>query len=245
MPFVSKMGEKIMASICLGGPVKGSCVWALLVAALLAGSPSLAESEAASFEPEPRMMKPATVIDENGRVVMVKSKLLNWMDEDLGEFFESGLPLRLSFKAAIFEERGFWFDAQLASAVVKKQVSYDPVKKSYTVIVLRGEEDIIKEFVDEKEAMQSLLSMETEIPIHLFMEKYPRRTYYAGVYCDVTASEVDFPLGHLLWFLRTGYTTDWFYSENISTQVLQSDGPGKSRSSSAAGKIPRTEGGAE
>jgi len=226
--------------------VRGSWVWGLLVAALLAG-PALAEPEpqAASFEPEPRMMKPAAVIDENGRVVMVKSKLLNWMDEDLGEFFESGLPLRLSFKAAIFEERDFWFDAQLASTMVKKQASYDPVKKSYMVIVLRGEEDIIKEFVDQKEAMESLLSMETEIPTHLFMEKYPRRTYYAGVYCDVTASEVDFPLGHLLWFLRTGYTTDWFYSENISTQVLQSDGSGKNSSSNASGKIPRTEGGAE
>ncbi len=236
-----------MASIRLGGAVKGSCVWALLLAALLAASPTLAESEpqAASFEPEPRMMKPSAVIDENGHVVMVKSKLLNWIDEDLGEFFESGLPLRLSFKAAVFEERDFWFDAQLASAVVKKQVSYDPVKKSYTVIMLQAEEDISQEFADNKEAMQSLLNLEAEIPIHLFMEKYPRRTYYVGVYCDVTASEVDFPLGHLLWFLRTGYTTDWFYSENISTQVLQSDGPGKSRSSSVSGKISRTQGGAE
>ena len=226
--------------------MKGSWVWALLVAALLAGS-VLAEPEpqAASFEPEPRMMKPAAVINARDRVVVVKSKLLNWMDDDLSEFFESGLPLRLSFKAAIFEERDFWFDAQLASAVVKKQVSYDPVEKSYTVIVLQAEEDTIKEFVDKKEAMASLLSMETEIPIHLFMEKHPRRTYYAGVYCDVTAKEVDFPLGRLLWFLRTGYTTDWFYSENISTQVLQSDGSGKSRSSSVSGKIPRTEGGAE
>ena len=191
------------------------------------------------------MMKPSAVIDEHGRVVVVKSKLLNWMDEDLGEFFESGLPLKLSFKAAIFEERDFWFDAQLASAVVKKQVSYDPVKKSYSVIVLQAEEDISREFVDEKEAMESLLSVETEIPIHLFMEKHPTRTYYAGVYCDVTASEVDFPLGHLLWFLRTGYTTDWFYSESISTQALQSDGSDKSRSSSVSGKIPGTEGGAE
>jgi len=235
-----------MASIRLGGPVKGLWVWALLVAALLAG-PALAEPDpqAASFEPEPQVMKPAAGIDENGRVVVVKSKLLNWIDEDLSEFFESGLPLRLSFKAAIFEERDFWFDAQLASAVVKKQVSYDPVKKSYTVTVLQAEEDISREFVDKKEAMESLLSLETEIPIHLFMEKYPERTYYAGVYCDVTASEVDFPLGHLLWFLRTGYTTDWFYSEKISTQALQSDGSGKGQPSSESGKKPRTQGGPE
>ena len=236
-----------MASSWLGGATKGSCVWAILVAGLLTASSSLAEPEpqAASFEPEPRMMKPSAVIDENHRIVSIKSKLLNWMNDDLSEFFESGLPLRLSFKAAIFEERDFWFDAQLASTMVKKQVSYDPVKKSYAVIALRGEKDVSREFVDQKEAMESLLSLDTEIPIHLFMEKYPKRTYYAGVYCDVIASEIDLPFGRLLWFIRTGYTTDWFYSERISTTPLQSDGSGKRRSSGQSGKAPKTQGDAE
>jgi len=236
-----------MALGWLKGPLRGSCVCAILVTCLLTASSSFAEPEpqAASFEPEPRMMKPSAVIDENHRMVSIKSKLLNWMNDDLGEFFESGLPLRLSFKAAIFEERDFWFDAQLASTMLKKQVSYDPVKKSYTVTVLRDEKDVSREFVDQKEAMDSLLKLDIEIPIHLFMEKYPNRTYYAGVYCDVIASEIDLPFVRLLWFLRTGYTTDWFYSERISTAPLQSDGSGKRQSSGKSGKAPRTQGGEE
>ena len=236
-----------MAAIRVGSQMKGSFVWVILIAALVAASPALAESEAqtASFGPAPRMMKPAAAIDESGSVVVVRSKLVNWMDQDLSEYFESGLPLRLSFKAAIFESRDFWLDAQLASTTVKKQVSYDPVKKSYTVIVLEGEEEISEEFVDKKDGMQRLLTLETVIPIHLFMEKHPERTYYVGVYCDVTAGEIDFPVGQLLWFLRTGYTTEWFYSEKISTQVLQSDDSGKKQHVGQPSRTPRTKGSTE
>ena len=236
-----------MAAIRVGSHKKGPFVWVILIAALVAASPVLAESEAdtASSDSAPRMTKPAAAIDESGSVVVVKSKLVNWMDKDLSDYFESGLPLRLSFKAAIFEARDYWLDAQLASTTVKKQVSFDPVKKSYTVIVLEGEEEISEEFVDKKEAMQRLLTLETEIPLHLFMEKHPERTYYAGVYCDVTAGESDFPVGRLLWFLRTGYTTEWFYSEKISTQVLQGDDSGKKQHVGQPDWTPKAKGGTE
>jgi len=215
-------------------------LWAIFVAIVLAASPLLGKTEPqpASFESEPRMLKPSAVIDANRRVVVIKSRLLNWMNEKLEEFFKSGLPLKLSFKAALFEERDFWFDGQLRSMTVKKEVSYDPVKKSYTVVQLQGDKQVSKTFMDMKDARANLLNLETEIPIPLLMEKYPLRTYYAGVFCDVAASEVDFPFGKLLWFLRTGYTTGWFYSERISTRALQS---GRSGRQQDFGTSPSTE----
>ena len=215
-------------------------LWVVFVAVMLAASPLQGETESrpASFEPEPRMLKPSAVIDLNGRVIVVKSGLLNWMNEELEEFFNSGLPLKLSFKASLFEERDFWFDGQLRFITVKKQVSYDPVKKSYTVVQLQGDKQVSKTFMDAKEARATLLNLETEIAIPLLMEKYPLRTYYVGVFCDVAASEVDFPFGKLLWFLRTGYTTSWFYSERISTRALQS---GRSGRRPGFGTSPSTE----
>ncbi|MBN1593884.1 MAG: DUF4390 domain-containing protein [Candidatus Coatesbacteria bacterium] len=231
-----------MASIWLGGILRATSACAVLVACILVSALVSAQTEpeakssqtaiatsTASFEPEPRMTKPSAKIKGNRRTVIVKSRLLNWMNDDLNEFLESGLPLKLSFKAAIFEERDFWFDAQLASIIIKKQVTYDPVKKTYTVLTMRGDKEFSTEFADQGEAMDNLLGLETDLPIHLFMEKYPERKYYAGVYCDVVASEIDLPFSRMIWFLRTGYTTDWFYSERISTAPLKGDGKGKRR----------------
>ena len=222
-------GCGIQGSSCVGDLMNRFGVWAIAVAIIFAGSPLQAKSgsEAASFEAEPRMLKPSVVIDADRRVVVIKSRLLNWMNAELQEFLNSGLPLKLSFKVALFEERSFWFDGQLCSVTVKKQVSYDPVKQSYTVSELQGDKEVTRTFMDEKDARRDLLNLKTEIPIPLLMEKYPLRTYYAGVLCDVSASEVDFPFGKLLWFLRTGYTTSWFYSERISTRSLQSGRSGR------------------
>ena len=195
---------------------------------------SFSSAQVKGFEPVPQMTKPSAEILENDRLVVIRSRLLNWLNEDLSAFLESGLPLTLTFKAGIFERRDFWFDAQISSVVVSKQVTFDPVSGSFTILVQQDEKKTSKTFVDKQEAMQFLLGLEVKIPIPLWLEKHPRRSYYAGVCCEVTARKMLFPLRYILWFWRPGYSTAWSFSETISTRSLQGDGFGKSRSERAA-----------
>lgn len=182
-------------------------------------------------------MKPLAAIEETTWVVKIDSRLLNWANEELSELFQSGLPLKLAFRAAIFEERAFWFDAQITSVTIRKHVSYDPVKKSFTIAIIDGSQEKSLRFVDKNEAMDELLKMAASIPMPLAMEKYPKRTYYAGVCCEVRSSEMDFPLNHILWFMREGYTTDWVYSEKILTKVLHGNGASAKHPSATPGKV--------
>ena len=191
---------------------------------------------------EPQMTRPSALIAESGRVIVIKSELKNWMNIELRQLLNSGLTLTLEFEAGVFERRDFWFDIQIASVIVTKRITYDPVTKSFTIVVpSKGKEPSLN-FTDRKEAMDYLLDFSTFVPTPLLMEKYSKRCYYAGVDCEVEAREMVFPLGYLLWFRRSGYTTEWSYSQPISTKVLQGDGLGKKKKRGANPKDEREPG---
>lgn len=197
---------------------------ARVIALFILLMPLVSASEAVADESGPRMLTPRTIILEKTRTIEIKSRLVHWLDDDLSAFLESGLPIRLEFRAGVFERRGYWFDEKIASASIDKEITYDPVTKSYTIVSWLDGKKCTKSFVERKDAMNQLLAFPASIPLPLWMEKHPTRLYYSGVFCNVKANEMVFPLPYLLWFRRKGYTTDWAFSENISTKMLQSDG---------------------
>jgi Domain of unknown function (DUF4390) len=132
------------------------------------------------------------------------------VQQEILEAIATGIPITVTYDMRLYRKRGLWFDEEVLSKTIKHIVTYDALKKQYSVSEINGLFSSIRVTKHEPTMVRWMSAIEGQplIPFHLLQ---PGEEYYVKAMADLKAVKSPFPLSHMpllasLWDTGTPWT---------------------------------------
>ncbi|MCD4654385.1 DUF4390 domain-containing protein [bacterium] len=140
----------------------------------------------------------------------VTGTLFPAFQSDIEASILAGIPTTFRFEIFLKNPRWYWANEILAHAAYLHTVTYDTLRKTYTVTVIReGEAGIIlSEETSSRQKMQELMTR-FHGDLHFSRFKlFKDKEYYVSLTATLTTRQLPFPWDKLLFFLTSDFNTE-------------------------------------
>lgn len=103
------------------------------------------------------------LITFQGERLLVYGRLMNCFTKDMESAIMAGVPTTFTFVFNLYQERSFWYDQKVATAVLQHTVKYDSVKKTFYVASSPGKEPVV--FQDLGSAKIAMAEFNGSVPL--------------------------------------------------------------------------------
>jgi Domain of unknown function (DUF4390) len=99
------------------------------------------------------------------------------VQQEILEAIATGIPITVTYDMRLYRKRGLWFDEEVLSKTIKHIVTYDALKKQYSVSEINGLFSSIRVTKHEPTMVRWMSAIEGQplIPFHLLQ---PGEEYY-------------------------------------------------------------------
>lgn len=129
---------------------------------------------------------------------------------DIEESILAGTPTTFEFYLYLKKERWYWDNEIIAHATYRHTVTYDTLRKTYTVVIVRVGEDgvILSEETDSRQRMQELMTHFKGSLEYSPDDLEQGVEYYVSLTASLTTRQLPSPWNKLLFFLSNDFKTE-------------------------------------
>lgn len=152
------------------------------------------------------------ILTNTARDLIVYATLRNGFSDQLVEAIQSGVPTTFTYYLDLYRRRELWWDALVASRVIKNSVKYDLLKKEYHFT--RSFNGTVDERTTKSlEELESWMSELENVPLTRYHSLIPQDRYYVRVKAELKTTKLFFPLNYIFFFVSfLDQKTGWYES---------------------------------
>jgi hypothetical protein len=153
-----------------------------------------------SVQAENERIAKLTVTIATNNELHVSAELIRWIDEQLVEDIQNGIPKDLFYTLILKKRIPVWYDDEISVKTIKHTIKYDILKKQYLITTLEDGETT-QQIAETLQEMMDLISKINNVKMILPKTLRKRHTYYMSVKAEMKASRLPFYLDYILFFI--------------------------------------------
>jgi len=129
---------------------------------------------------------------------------------DIEEAILAGTPTTFEFYLYLKRERWYWDNEIIAHATYRHTVTYDTLRKTYTVVITRVGEDgiLLTEATESRQRMQELMTHFQGTLEYSPDDLEYNEEYYVSLTASLTTRQLPSPWNKILFFLSSDFKTE-------------------------------------
>ncbi len=155
------------------------------------------------------------VVVTGGKLVL-NASLKNGLSEEIIEAIKSGVPVSITYKAALKTKSPLFFNKKVTTRIIKRSIEYDTLQEEYNLINDIDKQITTKITDDFDEALSSMTTLEN-IPLIETNKLNKEKKYFAEVKAQLNSKKSWFPFDYILFFFHfSNFDTSWENSSSFS-----------------------------
>ncbi len=142
--------------------------------------------------------------------LLVYFTVSNCFTDEIIEAIENGIPTSFLFFIKLYEKKDMWFDREVASLTVNHEITYDNLRKVYTVRRSSNGEERVTHASGFEEA-RKLMSEIVGVNLADLSALDKGKKYRVSMMAQLDKVELPFALHHILFFVKLwDFETPWY-----------------------------------
>jgi hypothetical protein len=144
--------------------------------------------------------------------LLVYFTVTNCLNDEIVEAIENGIPTSFLFFIKLYEKKGLWPDREIESLVITHEITYDNLRKIYTVRRSNGEETVTgtPDFPEARKLMSEIVGIKLADLDSLDKGK----KYRVSIMAELDKVELPFALHQIFIFVKLwDFKTPWYNLE--------------------------------